>query len=80
MVGQALAFDALQEGIGAHLVIYAKAGAVVKAEFEFRNVALQVLFFALVIGTDHAALEDAKEILGSVGVLPVCANELAATV
>jgi hypothetical protein len=74
---KALAFDALQEGFGAHLVIHAKARTVVKAKLEFGDIALQMLFVALVIGADHATLERAKKVLGSIGCLTVCANIVA---
>jgi hypothetical protein len=47
---------------------------VIEAKFKFGHVTLQMLFLALVIGADHAALEDAKEVFGSVGCLPIGAN------
>ena len=54
-----LAFDALEGGCGAILVSPAeRRGAVVVAEIELREVAVQVLLSAVLTDATYAALED----------------------
>ena len=55
-VGQALAFDALQDSSGALHVVDAKGDAMIPAEVEFGGVALQMLLAHAVEGADKAAL------------------------
>ena len=74
-VGKATANDARQHARGAFGVIDAEASAVRIAIVELRKVAVEVLPLAMLIDTDHAALEDAEEAFDGVGgdalVLPV---------
>jgi hypothetical protein len=72
-IGQTLAFDANRQGLGAHLVIDAKAGAVVVAEFELREIAMQVLFSAVLIHALHAALKYREIAFNRVGMNPTVA-------
>jgi len=73
-IGKTLAFDALKQSFGAHVVAHTKRGTMVEPKFKLSHVTLQVLFLAFVIGADHAAFEDAKESLGGVGGLPIGAD------
>jgi hypothetical protein len=61
-VGEALSADVLQHGFRALLVIDAERNAVVVAELEFGEIALQVILRALPIHALHAALEDREEV------------------
>ena len=58
---QALALAALGREHGAFQVINAQFGAVRVAEGEFVQVALQVLFTAVLVDAIHPSLEDAEE-------------------
>jgi len=49
------------------LIVYAKADAVGVAESELIQIALQVLLAAMLIHTNHAALEDAEKAFDAVG-------------
>jgi hypothetical protein len=79
-VRQALALDTFESLRRPFPVSNAKAGTIVVAKFKFGDVTLQVLRTAERIGTAHAALENAKEVFGGVGVLAVSTDEFAATV
>ncbi len=57
-IGQTLANDALGQILGSHKVIGAKRNAVVIAEIKFREIAMQVLFTAMLIHATHTALEN----------------------
>ena len=65
-IGQALAFHAL-EGDGSTVRVVKGAGVV--AEVELPAVAAKVGFREVVIGSDHATLEEGEEVFGGVGVL-----------
>jgi hypothetical protein len=54
-IGQSLANDALSQLLGAVTVVNAKRNAVVIAEIEFRQITVQVLFAAILIGAAHTA-------------------------
>ena len=60
-IGEALPADTLQGNIGSGGVVKAQFHAVIGAEIEFGQIALQVLFPAMLIGPDHAALKDREE-------------------
>ncbi len=72
-IGQALAFHALQNDAGAFAVAHS-AGVVAKVELA--AVAAKVRFAHVVIGADHAALEDREEILGGVAVLEAASGDV----
>ena len=65
-IGQALADAALERQRGALAV---RHGARIVAEIELAAVTAQVGFAHVVIGADHAALEDREEVFGRVGML-----------
>lgn len=66
-VGQPLADDALQ-GLGsAVLIVNANCNVVGIAEVIFREIAMQVLFSAVLMDALHATLEDAVVALNAVG-------------
>jgi hypothetical protein len=67
---EALAADTLEGDFGAHRVSDAQLGAVVHAEVELREIALQVRFAAMLVGADHAALEHREEAFQRVRVRP----------
>lgn len=67
-VGQALANDALQALDGALAVIHAQSRALFIAELKFSQIAVLVLFAAVLVNALHAALEDAEVTLHSVAV------------
>ena len=56
-VREALTFDPLEGKLRTFPIGYAECGTVVKSEIEFREIAVQVLFFAMLVGAAHAALE-----------------------
>jgi len=58
MVGQPLAFDALDRGFGAVDVADAERHAMVVTEIKFREIPMQVLLSAVLIHALHPALED----------------------
>src|SRR5689334_13996249 len=66
-VGQPLPNDALQRLLGARHVIHTPRDAVAIAEIELREIAMQVLLFAVLVDALHAALEDRIEALNRVG-------------
>lgn len=68
-IRQALADDALEQLVGAGAIIDAKGLALVVAEVEFGEIALQVLRRHVVVRADDPALEDRKEVLNRVGVV-----------
>ena len=57
-IGQTLANDALSQLVGALSVIHAKRNAVVMTEIELRQIAMQMLLGAMLIGAEHAAFEN----------------------
>jgi hypothetical protein len=61
-VRQALALDTLESSHRPFPIGHAKAGTIVIAELEFRQITLQVLFTAERIGAAHTPLEYAKEV------------------
>lgn len=64
---QALPADAL-EGLGRALVIInAQRNAVIGPEIKLSQIALQVLFAAMLVGANHAALKDREKALQRVG-------------
>ena len=67
-IGQPLAFDAEQRAFGASSVVNAEFDAIGVAEIELGEIAVKVLFAAMLIDADHAALEDAEIALDGVGV------------
>ncbi len=67
-IGQSLAADALQRTIRASLVIDAKPNAVAVPKIKLREIAVQMLFGAVLINTIDATLEDAEITLDGVGV------------
>ena len=72
-IGEALAGDHLQGGIG---TLGVGQMAVVVAEIELANVALQVLLADVVIDADDAALQDGEVILDRVCVIERLADIL----
>ncbi len=50
-ISQALADDASGQGLGAAAVVNAKRSAVVVAEIKFRQIAMQMLFAAMLVPT-----------------------------
>jgi len=56
-IRQALSANSLQGDFGARCVVIAQLDAVIGAKIELGQVALQVLFTAMLVGPDHAALE-----------------------
>src|SRR5690606_37848021 len=67
-IGEALPADASQGLVCALVVSDAEGDALVVAEIEFRQIALQVLLADVVIGAVDAALEDREIALDRVGV------------
>ena len=66
-VREALANDALQQFTCSLLVIYLKGDAVVVAEVEFGQIAVQVFTAAMLINAVHAALEDTEKAFNGIG-------------
>lgn len=66
-ISKALAVDALQGQIGAASIVNAQLGAVGIAEIELVQVTLQVLFATVLVGANHAALEDRKGAFNRIG-------------
>ena len=64
-IGEAFASNALERNVRA-LVVRVFAGII--TEIELRRVAMQVGLAQVVIGADHAALEDGEEVFDRVGV------------
>ncbi len=56
-IREALAFDALNRKRRTFPVIKAEGSSGVKAEIKFREIAMQVLFLAMLISAAHSALE-----------------------
>src|SRR5690606_25873201 len=67
-IGEALSDDANKRVICALLIADAYCHAVVIAKVKLRQIAMQVLFLAVLIHAAHAALEDRKHILDGVAV------------
>ena len=57
-IGKTLAGDALEGFVGAVLIVNAKRNAIRIAEIELCEVAMQVLFLAVLVHTAHAAFEN----------------------
>ena len=66
-IGQALADDAFNARVSAFHVIYAKPDAIAIAEIVFCEIAVQMLFAAMLVDALHAALEDRIVALDRVG-------------
>ena len=64
---QTLAFTIADRGGGTLCIVDAKAYACVVAESKLVQIALQMLFSAVLIYTGHAALEDTEEALDRIG-------------
>jgi hypothetical protein len=56
-IGRALANHALRQFVGALGIVHAKRNAVVIAKIKFRQIAMQMLFGAMLIRAFHTALE-----------------------
>src|SRR5574337_1328728 len=67
-IRQMLADDTLQCAGGALAVIYAELRAIGIAEVKFGQIAMQVLFVAVLVHTVHAALEYREKTFGGIGV------------
>src|SRR6185312_10563823 len=67
-ISQTLAYDAAKDRVGALSIVHAKGYALIVAEVKFREVAVKVLFGAMLIGAAHAALENRKVAFDGVGV------------
>lgn len=65
-IGQPLALDALEDLVGALLVVDPKGDAVVVTEVEFRQIPMQVLFLAVLINAARPSLENREEAFGAV--------------
>src|SRR4051794_28765350 len=57
-IGQALSNDTHSQFIGAPVIVHAKGGAVVVAEIKLRQITVQMFFGAMLVGAEHAALEN----------------------
>src|SRR6478672_8242737 len=57
-IGQTLANDAFQCALGALHIIYAKPDPIGIAEIELRKITVQMLLAAMLVHTQHAALEN----------------------
>src|SRR5579863_9689983 len=68
LVGEPLADNAFQRAVGAGHIVNAKFDPVAIAEIELGQIAVQVLFLAMLIDALHAALEDRIVAFGGVGV------------
>jgi hypothetical protein len=66
-IGQSLSLNALQHSIGASNIINAKLDAVIITEVEFSDIAVQMLFVAVLINAFHATFEDAVVALNRIG-------------
>jgi hypothetical protein len=66
-VGQPLAFDALQGAVAARDVANAKRNAVVVTKIKLGQIAVKMLLAAVLVDTDHAALEDVVVAFNGVG-------------
>jgi len=51
----------------AHVIGHAQLGAVRIAKIEFRKIAVEMLLAAMLVRSDHAALEDREHALDGVG-------------
>lgn len=65
MIGEPLAFDALHRDLGSINIAVALRNAMIVAEVIFGQVAVQMLFTAMLIDADaaHPALEDREKAL-----------------
>jgi hypothetical protein len=75
-IGKPLADDAKKRLIGAGLIVHAERDAVIVAEIELGEVAVQVLLRAMLVDALHPALEDRKVALNGVR-MHIAANILA---
>ena len=75
-IGQATAYSALQDGRSALAIVHI-AGVV--AQIELGTVAAKVRLAHMVIGADHAALENREEVFGGVAVLEAAKGYLFAS-
>ena len=66
-IGQALSGCAFERFQGASFVINAKLGTIAVPEIELIQVPLQMLGLAVLVGSDHAALEKTERAFDSVG-------------
>src|ERR1700683_1954491 len=66
-IGEPLSDNSFHRSRGALHVIYAKPNAVAIAEIELRQIAVQVLFLAVLINALHAALKDREVAFDRVG-------------
>jgi hypothetical protein len=57
-IGQSLANDALCQFVRAVGIVHAKRNAIVMAKIKFREVAVQMLLGAMLVGALHAAFEN----------------------
>jgi hypothetical protein len=56
-ISQAFADDALRRDFGPHIVVDAVGHAIVVTEIELREIAMQMLFTAMLVDAFHAPLE-----------------------
>jgi len=68
LIGKPLADDTAKDLFGSLLILAVNGNAVIIAEIELRQIALQMPFGAMLIGTLHAALEDAEIAFDAIGV------------
>jgi hypothetical protein len=66
-IGKPLANDTHKSALGALDIIYAEPDAIAIAEIKFAQIAMQMLFAAMLIDAFHATFEHAVEILDGVG-------------
>lgn len=76
-VGQPLALDALKGMVKSVLVVDFQRRAVVIAPVEFGQIPVQVLRSAVLVGADHAALEDAERAFNMGELFQAAARRLA---
>ena len=61
LIGEPAALEPGQGNLGALHVIHTKTGAGILPEIKFGHVAVQMLAFDVLVGADHAALEDGEK-------------------
>lgn len=66
-IGQTLALNTLECGLGALHIVNLKRSAVAVAKVKFRQVAMQMGLRAMLIDTLHPALEDAEIAFDCIG-------------
>jgi hypothetical protein len=67
-IGQPFAFDTFERALGAFDILDAKARAIVVAEIEFGEIAMQMLLADVVECTNYAALENRKIVFSGIDV------------